>query len=135
MPYHHPAILDVLAQFFQPSDKLFLEQKYHKYFEAPNGAPQLCDPMVAFVATAVRVSHILLDTTKHSQIHNSLAEWQTGSRVQIDFSANRFVSVFKSHINRLQAVVRESPKAYCRLMASLYSHAKYVIHLYFCCWC
>ena len=124
-------ILGVLGQFFMPTVKLYLEEKYHVYLIPADGKPQLPAPMVAFVATGVSCLLFFGQTLTHlsGQIHGSLAEWQTGMRNQIDFSANHYASIYKGHLSCLGAIASQSLKAYCKLMQALYSLAWFVDYL------
>jgi Domain of unknown function (DUF6532) len=121
-PYQHPAILAVLRQFFTPSVKLYLPEKYYTCFEkGENGKIQLPDVMVAFVATAVCMRCIKIPTLMHlSQVHASLAEWQSGTMHRINFSADHFASVYRDHKDRLGAIAESSPKGYIKLKEILY---------------
>jgi hypothetical protein len=60
-------------------------------------------------------------------MHAALAEWQSGVRVPVDFAANRYEPVYKNHVRTLDALKTAKPKAYKRMMATLYSSTRLVI--------
>jgi hypothetical protein len=80
-------------------------------------------PMVALVATAVRLSHTFRDchTNFDEQLYAALYEWRTGIHQTVGFSANAYLDVYQGHLDTFNHVTAERVNAFHTMMGDIYS--------------
>jgi hypothetical protein len=115
----------VLRQFFAKTGKLSLRERFLARIQ-PGKLPV---PMIAMVSTAVCLPCIIdcPHTNRDLKIQATLAEWQSGVWVSVDFAANRYESVYKNHVRTLEALKTARPKGYKKMMTTLYNSSRLVI--------
>ena len=88
---------------------------------------QMPDAMLALVATAVRVTYQLRHYTNMKyQLYAAIREWRTGIHQPTDFSADTYMDVYDGHVNTLEHLCDERPRAYHVMMGELYDLARCV---------
>ncbi|TFK46177.1 hypothetical protein OE88DRAFT_1648740 [Heliocybe sulcata] len=127
-PYKHPTILAIMqALYFSGSGALGV-QHVDRFASSLATDPDAEVPisMVALVATAVR-SLLLCHYLKADafvKIHNSLMEWQTGTRSPREFSALNCGDVYRTHVGILEKIKSNKPVFFHRMMSDLYRDAR-----------
>jgi hypothetical protein len=85
------------------------------------------DAMLALVATAVRVTYQLRHYTNMKyQLYAAIREWRTGIHQPTDFSTDTYMDVYDGHVNTLEHLCDEHPRAYHVMMGELYDLARCV---------
>ncbi|TFK45274.1 hypothetical protein OE88DRAFT_1812662 [Heliocybe sulcata] len=110
-PYKHPTILAIMqALYFSGSGALGI-QHVDQFTSslATDSDAEVPISMVALVATA---------------IHNSLMEWQTGTRSPREFSALNCGDVYRTHVGILEKIKGDKPVFFHRMMCDLYRDAR-----------
>ncbi|KAH9041105.1 hypothetical protein EDB84DRAFT_1267264, partial [Lactarius hengduanensis] len=113
-PFSHPAGIAVLREsFFVYSHGGSLASKYQNRFKSslPETHPasvelEIPGPMLALVATC---------------IHSALDDFRSGAQKKVEFNADRYEDIYKTHMEFLSHIREGSITKYHRLMAGLYS--------------
>ncbi|KAH9074906.1 hypothetical protein EDB83DRAFT_2218790, partial [Lactarius deliciosus] len=113
-PFAHPAVIAVLRElYFAYSRSGSHANKYQNHFKSslPETHPasvelEIPGPMLVLVATC---------------IHSALDDFHSGTQRKVDFSADWYEDIYKTHMEFLSHTRKGSITKYHRLMASLYT--------------
>ncbi|KAH9960601.1 hypothetical protein BC827DRAFT_1268004 [Russula dissimulans] len=57
------------------------------------------------------------------ELYVALLKWSTGHYQLVEFAANRFLDVYKGHVQSLENIQRWHPSAFHQMMAGIYSQS------------
>ena len=117
--------------FFSSTQKSLAEQYSHCFastIETRSNEPEVPAAALALVATCVCffISNILCYSYSF-QIHSAIDNYSSGLCKKMDFNADLYEDVYKSHIEFLEHIKTASSTKYHCLMADLYINALYVV--------
>ncbi|KAF8273038.1 hypothetical protein EI94DRAFT_1697128 [Lactarius quietus] len=114
-PYQNPHIITVIREsFFTENGRTpsFVSRFGHLFPVHQDGEGQsnreVPEPMVALVATA---------------LYATLYEWRNGKQQATGFSANKYLDVYRGHIDTLKIIKDKQPSAYHVMMVDIYTQA------------
>ena len=84
--------------------------------------------MLAFIATGVYLlsaSMTRLLISQMRQLHVVIQEWETGTQQSKSFTALSIAAIYKKHLSILNNFAKRKPRAYHRIMATLFASALY----------
>jgi hypothetical protein len=124
-PFEHPAIVEVIKQRLFDETRHPITEEFPEFFK---DGEKLTDSIIAFAATTVCLTCYPLVPLLVTgfQVRAAIQEWNTGTRLPQEFTANAFTEVYLDHIGTLMYIKNKNPKGYDSLLRRLFRIASYV---------
>ncbi|KAH9952717.1 hypothetical protein BC827DRAFT_1274248 [Russula dissimulans] len=133
---HKPAALSIHERLHSNQNYMkqlvYLPQRWIPLFRGDVKDNCTIHAMTAFLAIAF-VEEITSMVTRQLQdytyifpgtnLYVALLEWSTGHYQLVEFAANRFLDVYKGHVQSLENIQRRHPSAFHQMMADIYSQS------------